>query len=141
MGKKWILQDSPSLHIADLVSISFHLQKQEKEREETVMMHKIRDCQLNPVAHCAFTVKRVRKIISFSKEWLVDFIGQDGELDCISSTDIRFTICTTVQAYGKDKLGFKAEDMGTHSKRSGAAMTMYLAGVPVYTIMLIRRWS
>jgi hypothetical protein len=31
--------------------------------------------------------------------------------------------------------------MVTHSLCSGAAMEMYLAGVPVYTIMLIGRWS
>lgn len=40
-----------------------------------------------------------------------------------------------------DKLGFTADDIGTHSLRSAAAMAMYLAGVPVYTIMLIGRWS
>eukprot|EP00957_Ditylum_brightwellii_P074869 5690476-Ditylum_brightwellii.AAC.1 len=48
MGKKWLLNGSPSLHIADLLSISFHLQKQEKERGETVTMYRARDCQLNP---------------------------------------------------------------------------------------------
>mmetsp|Transcript_28009 Transcript_28009/g.50719 ORF Transcript_28009/g.50719 Transcript_28009/m.50719 type:complete len:105 (-) Transcript_28009:359-673(-) len=31
--------------------------------------------------------------------------------------------------------------MGTHSIRSGAAMAMHLANVPVYTIMLVGRWS
>lgn len=38
-------------------------------------------------------------------------------------------------------LGFHASDIGLHSARSGAAMAMYLAGVPVYTIMLLGRWS
>jgi hypothetical protein len=42
---------------------------------------------------------------------------------------------------GEDVLGFPAEDIGTHSIRSGGAMAMYLAGVPVFTIMLIGRWS
>ena len=42
---------------------------------------------------------------------------------------------------GKDRLGFAPADIGTHSIRSGAAMSMYLAEVPVYTIMLIGRWS
>ena len=44
-------------------------------------------------------------------------------------------------AIGKDNLGFVADDLGLHSIRSGAAMSMYLAGVPVFTIMLIGRWS
>jgi hypothetical protein len=42
---------------------------------------------------------------------------------------------------GKDVLGFSPDGIGTHSIRSGAAMAMYLAGVPVFTIMLIERWS
>jgi hypothetical protein len=31
--------------------------------------------------------------------------------------------------------------VGTHSLQSGAAMEMYLREIPVYTIMLIGRWS
>jgi hypothetical protein len=42
---------------------------------------------------------------------------------------------------GKDNLGFKVSKMGTHSIRSGAAMAMYLANTPVFTIMLIGHWS
>jgi len=44
-------------------------------------------------------------------------------------------------AVGKEELGFEASELGLHSIRSGAAMSMYLTGVPVYTIMLIGRWS
>jgi hypothetical protein len=36
---------------------------------------------------------------------------------------------------------FKAEDIGTHSISSGAAMAMYLAGVKVETIQMIGRWK
>ena len=46
-----------------------------------------------------------------------------------------------VFAIGEDVLGFKKEQVGTHSIRSGTAMAMYLGECPVYTIMLIRRWS
>ena len=42
---------------------------------------------------------------------------------------------------GESTLGFKISEIGTHSIRSGAAMAMYLDDVPVYTIMLIGRWS
>jgi hypothetical protein len=38
-------------------------------------------------------------------------------------------------------LGFSAKEIGLHSARSGAAMAMYLAHVPVFTIMLLGRWS
>ena len=33
------------------------------------------------------------------------------------------------------------KEVGTHSIRSGAAMAMYLGECPVYTIMMIGRWS
>jgi hypothetical protein len=41
----------------------------------------------------------------------------------------------------KDKLDIKAEDIGTRSVRSGSVMTVYLAHVAAYTIIIIGRWS
>jgi len=38
-------------------------------------------------------------------------------------------------------LGFGPDEVGTHLNRSGGAMGMFLAGTPVYTIMLMGRWS
>ena len=38
-------------------------------------------------------------------------------------------------------LGLHPEDIGLHSLRASAAMAMYLNGIPVYTIMLLGRWS
>ena len=51
------------------------------------------------------------------------------------------TLQAAVSALGSDQLGFTADEIGTHSLRSGAAMQMYLGEIPVYTIMLIGRWS
>jgi hypothetical protein len=48
--------------------------------------------------------------------------------------------CKYSKAVGSARLGFEPSKMGTHSLCSGAVMEMYLAGVPVYTIMLIGRW-
>ena len=41
-----------------------------------------------------------------------------------------------VTAIGEEKLGFKAEDIGTHSIRTAAAMAMFLDNVPIFLIML-----
>ena len=46
-----------------------------------------------------------------------------------------------VVAIGKTKLGTHCSEIGTHSIRFGAAMAMYLAGVPIFSIMLIGRGS
>jgi hypothetical protein len=42
---------------------------------------------------------------------------------------------------GETKLGTRRSEIGTRSIRSGAVMAMYLTGVPVFSIMLIGRWS
>jgi len=51
----------------------------------------------------------------------------------------RLRFATTL--IGHNTLGFTANDVGLHSARSGAAMAMYLAHIPVFTIMLLGRWS
>jgi hypothetical protein len=70
------------------------------------------------------------------------------------ATDDKGTRATTITAgevlvhlraaaiqYGETRLGFPASRIGTHSLRAGAAMAMFLAGVPVETIQLIGRWQ
>jgi hypothetical protein len=42
-----------------------------------------------------------------------------------------------VVAIGKTKLGIYHSEVGTHSIRSRATMAMYLAEVPIFSIMLI----
>jgi hypothetical protein len=42
---------------------------------------------------------------------------------------------------GPERLGFTANEVGTHSNRLGGAMGMFLAGTPIYMIMLMGRWS
>ena len=46
-----------------------------------------------------------------------------------------------VVVIGETKLGICKSEIRTRSIRSGAALAMYLAGVPVFSIMLICRWS
>jgi hypothetical protein len=59
----------------------------------------------------------------------------------ISASFLSTHLQAAAKRLGPDVLGFLHTDIGTHSIRSGAAMAMYLAGVPVFTIMLIGRWS
>jgi hypothetical protein len=47
----------------------------------------------------------------------------------------------TVRALGRNTLGFGPDDVGPHSILSGTAMVIYLGSVPVFTIILIGRWS
>ena len=45
------------------------------------------------------------------------------------------------QRYRVDIIGFTSADIGTHSVCASLVMMMYLANEPIYTIILIGRWS
>ena len=59
----------------------------------------------------------------------------------VTSKQVARALQDTVTAIGKDVLNIKAEEVGTHSLQSAAAMAMFLQGLPVYLIMLIGSWS
>jgi hypothetical protein len=63
------------------------------------------------------------KLITITLEMIADLI-QDG-----------------IVAINKVKLSILHLEIGTHSIQSGVAMVMYLAGVPIFSVMLIRQWS
>ena len=72
--------------------------------------------------------------------YINSFVAQSKFFE-ITGDDMKQALRAAVLSFGKEKLGFKAIDIGTHSIRSGSAMAMYLNDVPVYTIMLIGRSS
>eukprot|EP00957_Ditylum_brightwellii_P210581 15365137-Ditylum_brightwellii.AAC.1 len=130
-GCKWLNHSSRVLHLAELVSITFHLKKREKERGEAITMHRTRDSQLNPIIHWSYLVRRVQKIPDFEGSWLIDTIARNGTVTRIRAAKICLLIRSSVIAVGEDKLGFKASEVSTHSHCSGTVIAMYLAGVPV----------
>lgn len=140
-GKRQLPQSSPFLRLADSISITFEFQKND-ERDITVTMHRTGDPVLCPVIAWASVVQRIWSYKGTTFDTPVNtFLDTSGELVLLSSSSALSHLRAAVSALGKDELGYTADEMGTHSLRSGAAMAMYLAGVPVYTIMLIGRWS
>jgi hypothetical protein len=71
----------------------------------------------------------------------INYVEFDGKGFIIPSSMILLKIRQAVTTLGPSVLGFSAEEVGTHSNRSGGAMGMFLSGTPVYTIMLMGRWS
>jgi hypothetical protein len=69
------------------------------------------------------------------------FLHSDGTPHHFSGQVLLNRLRLATNTVGKEKLGFTANQIGLHSARSGAAMVMYLAGVPVFTNMLLGRWS
>ena len=96
---------------------------------------------MNPAQSLASTVQRIlsypdtsinssictyminRKLLDFTQDYLLSSFRSNAA------------------SIGEDKLGFKPEDIGTHSNRCAATMAMFMEDTPVYMIMLMGWWS
>jgi hypothetical protein len=67
---------------------------------------------------------------------------QTGRTRGIKSAQLREFMRSTCSLMGrKATFGFDAQDIGTKSLRSGAAMSLFLSNHSVHKIMLLGRWS
>jgi len=131
----------PRLDTADCVSITFEMQKKET-KNDTVTQHRSSDKLLCPVKIWAKIAQRITSYPSSSPESTVNtFCFPDNSIHLFSGKELLSRIRAAATSIGRDALGFDPETVGLHSARSGAAMAMYLGGVPVFTIMLLGRWS
>jgi hypothetical protein len=130
----------PRLASADAIAITFEFQKTDV-RSETVHQHATHLLVLCPVRRWAAIVQRILSYPGGALDSLVSVVITNDRHRLITSKFVATQLRAAASRIGEDVLGFPATDIGTHSLRSGAAMAMYLAGVPVFTIMLIGRWS
>lgn len=128
------------LQFADTVSIIFRLQKN-KEKEDTVTMYRARDKAFCPVRAWADIVIAVRSIPGSTDDTPVHTYLDGKATRQVTSDHVRKIIKAVVKEFGKDRLGFTEDEVGTHSIRASTAMALYLSRVPVFVIMLIGRWS
>ena len=129
------------------VSITFEFQKKEV-RNDTISHQrsgdKIGDGKMCPVRAAIEIVLRIVKYnypVDKVRDIQINYVELDGKGFTIPSSMILLRIRQAVAGLGHSLLGFHPEEVGTHSNRSGGAMGMFLAGTPVYTIMLMGRWS
>ena len=86
-------------------------------------------------------MKRVLSYPGASEESTINFfLNSKGKTFEITSTSIRRDIKNAVKLIGPKILGFKHDEVGTHSLRSGGTMALDLARVSPLTIMMIGRW-
>ena len=132
--------DDPDLRLATALSITFEFQKTDV-RHETVHQHATGHLILCPVLCWAATVQRILAYPGCKNTSLVSTVLTNDQRKLVTSAFLSTRLQAAAKRIGEDVLGFSHLDIGTHSIRSGGAMAMYLAGVPVFTIMLIGRWS
>jgi hypothetical protein len=140
-GRKTLLHSDPFLHLADCVSITFEQQKRDT-KNDIITQHKSSDPVLCPVKIWASIVRRICSYKSSSKNTTVNsFLLPNNSIHLFTGTELLKRLRLAATSIGPDILGFTADQIGLHSARSGAAMAMCLAGVPVFTIMLLGGWS
>jgi hypothetical protein len=142
--RKLIPHSDKNIHTADIVSITFESQKN-KEKFQTISMHRRASntkSNLCPVQSWALIVNRIISYPTADDSSTVNtYMSKNGKLLLVSSNQIRTKIRAAAATIGTEELGFKNTEIGCHSLRSGGAMAMYLAKVPITAIQLIGQWK
>jgi hypothetical protein len=90
----------------------------------------------------ASIIKRLLSHESSSEETSINTFYLDNNIvHEFTGTELLKRLRAATTSIGPDTRGFTAKQIGLHSARSGAAVAMYLAGVPVFTIMMLGCWS
>jgi hypothetical protein len=135
-----LAHNSPSLHLADCVSVTFERQKNDR-KADTVTQWRTSDELLCSVKIWASLTRRILSYKGANKNSPISLVKHKSQIINITGETIADLCRDGVVAISKTKLGIRRSEIGTRSIRSGAVMAMYLAGVPVFSIMLIGRWS
>jgi hypothetical protein len=128
-NNRLVQHNDKHLHLSECISITFEFQKCDT-KYETITQHKSGD---------------IRRILSYplsnTSTTVNTYMKPDNTIHYFSGTELLRCLRLATTSIGSDILGFSAKEKGLHSARSGAAMAMYLTRVPVFTIMLLGRWS
>jgi hypothetical protein len=135
-----LLASLDNLELAESVAITLEMQKNNM-KYETVIHGRTDNANLSPVLQWARLVHRIWTYPGVTEDTPGCTIWCHGQLKQITSRHMITALRAACASIGSTKLGFEPSEIGTHLLCSGEAMEMHLAGIPVYTIMLIGRWS
>jgi hypothetical protein len=114
------------------------------ERNDQVTQRRTGDPFLCPVKSTAKIVRRIRAMPGSDDNTPVFAYtrGADGRPGKVTSKQALKLLRDFIRTIDHKGIGIAhPDDVGLHSIRSSTAMAMYINGVPVYTIMLLGRWS
>lgn len=129
---------------ATFVSVTFRIQKNQ-EKETTRSQERTSDPILCPVKSWATIIQQIISHPNTSTRTPVNFFQESKaniqETNYLSQEQLNILLRLTCKLNPPMTFGYKPEQIGTHSIRSGAAMSLFLAKEPPHRIMLIGRWS
>jgi len=130
---------SPDLHLADSVSAYFDRQKRET-RGDQVTQSRTGHPLLCPVVVAATVVRRLEAMGASDDTQVYTYVNEQGRRKILTGA-YALSVLRDYMKKIDPSYNLPAKDIGLHSVRASAAMAMYLNDIPVYTIMLIGRWS
>jgi hypothetical protein len=131
---------SANLEFAESVAVTFEMQKNE-QKHETIIHGRTDDPVLCPVKQWVHLVNWIWSYQGTTENTPVSTVWRYDRREQITSRQAITSLRAACATIGSARPSFEPDEIGTHSLLSSATMEMYLAGVPVYTIMLIGRWS
>ena len=138
--KNWIiLHDDPQLEFAATLTITFEFQKKDL-RNDSVTQSRSGHPLLCPVRAGVALVQCLWSFGTTPEDFIYIFKDSHGLKQDLSSKVALELLCNFIDTINYH-YGLKKEDISLHSIRSSSAMAMYLNSIPVYTIMLLGRWS
>ena len=135
-----IPHDDPRIAAADTVTLTYEYQKKDI-RDDAVTQSRTDHALLCPVKAAAAVVHRLRSIGATPDTFIFTYLNKKGQRFKNLTSNAALTLLRSFMKTVDKSYGLPAEDIGLHSLRASAAMAMYLNEVPVYTIMLLGRWS
>jgi hypothetical protein len=131
---------SASLYLADCISITFEQQKNDR-KEIPIAQWRTWDKLLCLVMIWASITRRTLSYKGTNKNSPVSLVKHKNTIINVTAEMIADLCRNGVVAIGQTKLGIRRSEIGTSFICSGAAMAMYVSGVPILMIMIIGRWS
>jgi len=131
-------QHATELFQATTISITFESQKND-QKDESVTMH-ANNKELCPVRAWATISNRILQYPGASIHSPVNMMLIKEQITLVHPKDVLQHVRATVDAIGRDILGFGPEECGVHSIRSSFAMFLYTEFVRTDKIMLQGRW-
>ena len=140
LDKKLLDHREERIENATLVCITFEDQKN-REKNDSISLHRSNDKTLCPVRAWASIVRRIWNYEGATRDSPVNSFILNKKQHRISAANVTKALRTAVRQMKSFDLGFEAEEVGTHSIRSGGAMALCLAKTDVYMVMMIGHWK